>query len=174
MRIFLHWTFPLLDNGSFLHSSFSDTQRIFSPEGGIGADVCQVCESVLADRDPLGLSADLDDLQTAVLLVPRVTHMITRADTLMAETHLLQLLRCVQHGADDHDSVQQVQRDPVWRADVLGPPGGATNDSQYNKSSTAGKSLDRLTIFLGFDLNWIPYQTIHSVFKVIFAINFTA
>lgn len=38
------------------------------PEGCFGADLCQVCESLLADADPLGLSADLDDLQTAALL----------------------------------------------------------------------------------------------------------
>lgn len=39
------------------------------------------------------------------------------------QTHLLHLLWCVQHGADDHDSVQQVQRNPMWRTDVLCPPG---------------------------------------------------
>lgn len=36
-------------------------------------------------------------------------------------THLLHLLRRVQHGADDHNSVQQVQRNPMWGADVLCP-----------------------------------------------------
>lgn len=35
---------------------------------------------------------------------------------------LLHLLRRVQHGADDHHSVQQVQRNPVGWADVLGTP----------------------------------------------------
>lgn len=36
--------------------------------------------------------------------------------------HLLHLLWRVQNGADNHDSVQQVQGNPVWRADVLRPP----------------------------------------------------
>lgn len=42
---------------------------------------------------------------------------------LISDSHLLHFLRGVQHGADYHDSVQQVQRNPVWRADVLRPPG---------------------------------------------------
>lgn len=54
---------------------FTHTQCIFLPEGGLGADLCQVCESFLADIDPLGLSADLDDLQTAQSLATRAeTH----------------------------------------------------------------------------------------------------
>lgn len=34
------------------------------PEGGLVADLCQVCERFFADADPLGLSANLDDLKT--------------------------------------------------------------------------------------------------------------
>lgn len=44
-------------------SLFSDPQRTSLPEGGLGADIRQVCKSVLADVYPLGLSADLDDLR---------------------------------------------------------------------------------------------------------------
>lgn len=40
-----------------------------------------------------------------------------------SQTHLLHLLRRVQHGANYHDSVQQVQRNPMWRRYVLCPPG---------------------------------------------------
>lgn len=39
-------------------------------------------------------------------------------------SYLLHLLRRVQHGADDHHSIQQVSWNPVWGADVLGAPGG--------------------------------------------------
>lgn len=41
-----------------------------------------------------------------------------------ASGHLLYLLWRVQHGADDHDPVQQVRGDPVRRADVLRPSDG--------------------------------------------------
>ena len=52
--------------------------------------------------------------------------------------------------------------DELKRLEILEPPflKTKTDDEKYNNSSTAGKSLDRLT-FLGFDLNWKP---IHSVF----------
>lgn len=99
-----------------------DTQCASLPEGGLGTDLCQVWESLLADIDPLGLSADLDDLQTTPSLVTRTDAGVKRRTCRYLQTHLLHLLWCVQHGAYDHDSVQQVQRDAVWRADVLCPP----------------------------------------------------
>lgn len=40
-----------------------DTSRFYLPEGCFGADLCQMCEGLLADADPLGLSADLDYLK---------------------------------------------------------------------------------------------------------------
>lgn len=43
---------------------FTDTWCMFLPEGGLGANLRQVCQSFLADIDPFSLSADLDDLQT--------------------------------------------------------------------------------------------------------------
>lgn len=39
-----------------------------------------------------------------------------------SDIHLLQLLWCVQHSADYHDSVQKVQGNPVWWADVFCSP----------------------------------------------------
>lgn len=46
-----------------------NTQCPFLPKGGLGANLCQVCKGFLADIDPFGLSADLDYLKTAPLLV---------------------------------------------------------------------------------------------------------
>lgn len=39
------------------------------PEGGLGANLCQVCKSLLAGADSFGLSPNLDDLQTTASLV---------------------------------------------------------------------------------------------------------
>lgn len=63
---------------------FSNTQCIFLPEGGLGANLWQVWQSFLADIDPLSLSADLDDLQTTSSLV-------THAQT--AHMQVLEVLR---------------------------------------------------------------------------------
>lgn len=41
----------------------SERSIISVPEGCLGADLCQVCQSFLADADPLNLSTDLDDLK---------------------------------------------------------------------------------------------------------------
>lgn len=49
---------------------------------------------------------------------------VSRFGSCESPTHLLHLLRCVQHGADYHNPVQQVQRNAMWRAYVLCPPGG--------------------------------------------------
>lgn len=38
------------------------------------------------------------------------------------EAHLLHLLRSVQHGPDDHHSVQEVERDAVRGGYILGAP----------------------------------------------------
>lgn len=39
---------------------------------------------------------------------------------------LLHLLRRIQHGPDDHHSVQEVQGDAMRRGDILGAPAKAT------------------------------------------------
>lgn len=115
--------YSLQCEAAYFFTLFRDTQCISLPEGGLGADLCQVCKSFLADIDPLCLSTDFDDLQTTPSLVTNTqTSHITHAD-ILTQTHLLQLLRCVQHSADYHNSVQQVQRNSVRRANVLCPPG---------------------------------------------------
>lgn len=43
--------------------------------------------------------------------------------------HLFHLLRGVQHGPDDHDSVQKVERDAVRRGDVLRAPARPTSST---------------------------------------------
>lgn len=43
------------------------------------------------------------------------------------EAHLLHFLRSVQHGPDDHHSIQKVERDAVRRGDVLSAPAGGQN-----------------------------------------------
>ncbi len=81
-------------------------------------------KSFLTDIDALSLSADLDDLQTTTSSLPCAhVHVIQEKCTSVTQSHLLHLLWRVQHGADYHDSVKQVQRNPVWRADVLCAPG---------------------------------------------------
>lgn len=54
--------------------------------------------------------------------------------------HLLHLLGCVQYGADNHDSVQQVQGNPVWRADVLRPPDEREMSNNNKKQTVFSKT----------------------------------
>lgn len=79
---------------------------------------------------------------------------VIHAGTLTLKTHLLHLLWRVQHGADYHDSVQQVQGNPMWGADVLCPPG----ERQVTVNTTTLTSQrEKHSFLLNFE-DWVSLQ----------------